>query len=221
MPGYDLNDNLRRQAAYYEGLLDQHGVRAEALDWNSRSSQELRYRIFQDAFNYTDKRSVEILDVGCGFGDFWGYLKKQRLAEKFKIKYQGIDVSAKLIGVARQKYPEVSFEVKNILADNLGKKFDLVFCSGAFNIRFMEENLHLQYIKDLLLKMFELSKIGVIANFLSASAVYLTAREDLNSGRYYYFRAEEIINLCRFLSSRYILRHDYHPGDFTVYLFRS
>ncbi|MBU0686756.1 MAG: class I SAM-dependent methyltransferase [Candidatus Margulisbacteria bacterium] len=214
-------ENLQKQIEYYENLLLQHGEKPEALDWNSKPSQLLRYKVMKNVFNYISKRGLDILDVGCGFGDFWEYLKKEKIDQQYKVKYKGIDISEKLIEVARKKHPKSDFEVKNILKDDFNRSFDLVFCSGAFNIRFMDADAHLKYVKDLLLKMFELSKIGVVANFLSASAVYMTAEEDFNSNRYFYFRAEDIINLCRFLSSKYVLRHDYHAGDFTIYLFKG
>ena len=45
--------------------------------------------------------------------------------------------------------------------------------------------------------------------------------EDLNLNRYFYFRADNIIDFCRSFSSKYVLRHDYHAGDFTVYILRD
>lgn len=213
-------ENLRRQAEYYESLLDKHGEKCEALDWNEKSSQKLRYKVFKDIFNYTTQRSLDVLDVGCGFGDFWEFLKKEKVTKDRRIKYTGIDISEKLIEIARRRHKDAKFDVKNILKDDLKQRFDIVFCSGAFNIRFMDVEAHVEYVKDLLLKMFQLSKIGVAANFLSASAVYLVDEEDLNLNRYFYFRADNIIDFCRSFSSKYVLRHDYHAGDFTVYLLR-
>jgi hypothetical protein len=132
-----------------------------------------------------------------------------------------VDISEKLLTVARRRHPDVRFELKNILQQDFCRRFDFVFCCGAFNIRFMEEESHQEYVKDLLLKMFQLSKIGVAANFLSSSGIYYTADEAVNKNQYYYFRADEIVAYCRSMTDKFVLRHDYHPGDFTVYFFRG
>ncbi|MFA4858578.1 MAG: class I SAM-dependent methyltransferase [Candidatus Margulisiibacteriota bacterium] len=225
MFGYDLDDNLRRQAEYYENLLAKRGVRPEGLDWNNKTSQEQRFKVLRDIFSYAPPcgllGGLEILDVGCGFGDFWGYLKKEKIAKTRRIKYHGVDISEKLLAVARKNHPDAHFGLKNILKEDFGHHFDFVFCCGAFNIRFMEEEAHLEYVKDLLLKMFQLSKIGVAANFLSSSGVYYLSDKDLNKNQYYYFRADEIVAYCRSLTDKFVLRHDYHPSDFTVYMFRE
>jgi hypothetical protein len=69
--------------------------------------------------------------------------------------------------------------------------------------------------------MYDLANYGVAANFLSEGALPLSDPAAVNSGRYFFFRPETIINFCRFIGSRFILRHDYHPGDFTVYLLKQ
>jgi tRNA (uracil-5-)-methyltransferase TRM9 len=68
------------------------------------------------------EESDSILDVGCGNG---------RLLELFKekkIEYLGVDISKKLIGIAKRKYPQDEF----LVADNLNlpfpdNNFDKVF----------------------------------------------------------------------------------------------
>lgn len=67
------------------------------------------FNIFKEYVNNGDK----ILDAGCGNG---------RLLELFKdkvINYKGVDVSEKLVGLARKKYPNNNF----IIADNLNLPF--------------------------------------------------------------------------------------------------
>jgi hypothetical protein len=137
-----------------------------------------------------------------------------------KIKYTGYDISPKILEVAKKKYPEARFELKDLLEDRNTPKFDYIFCSGVFNIRTTDSGSHLEYVKSMLLRMYDLVNYGVAVNMLSEGALPISQPEDMNSGRYFYFRPEEILSFCRFISSRYILRHDYHPGDFTVYLLK-
>lgn len=209
---------LEKQAEYYEGLIEKHGEdNYRALDWKSPESQVLRYQIFEHLFSIAGKgRHFSVLDVGCGFGDFFGYLKKRG----FKFSYAGYDISSRIIAAAKRKYPEAKFEVKDILTDLAPARFDFVFCSGAFNIRFFLEDEHEEKVKMMLLRMFEIARIGVGANFLSSGAVYHISAQDLNSGIYYYFKPEDLVQYCRSFCSRFMLRHDYHPGDFTVFLLK-
>lgn len=209
------------QIAYFEGLLAQHGANYKALDWNSPESQRLRFKIFKEIFVYGKKASgISLLDVGCGFGDLYGFLKAEGLLHRNRINYTGYDISPKLLEVARKKYPEAKFELKDMLENRYVPKFDYVFCSGIFNIRTSEEFDHLDFVKEMLFRMYDLAGCGVAVNFLSEGALPIGSPEDLNSGRYFYFKPDEILNFCRFVCSRYILRHDYHPGDFTVYLLK-
>lgn len=209
------------QIDYFEGLLAKHGENHQALDWNSRESQQLRYKIFQEIFIYGKKASsISLLDLGCGLGDLYGFLKKEKLLAKHRIKYRGYDISPKLIAAAKKKYSEASFEVKDILSERGLSKVDYIFCSGIFNIRTTETESHLEFVKNMLLRMYDLVNYGVAVNFLSEGALPLSDWDDLNSGRYHYFKPEEIIRFCRFICGQYILRHDYHLGDFTVYLLK-
>lgn len=210
--------SIEKQASYYEELIDKHGEESyRSLDWKSPESQTIRYQIFEHLFAITGRgKNFSILDLGCGFGDLFGYLKKRG----YKFKYTGYDISQKIIDAAKKKYPEAKFEVRDILHDPKPDRFDFVFCSGAFNIRFLDHEDHMEKVKAMLLRMFELSKVGIGANFLSSGAVYYINEEDVNSGIYYYFKPEDLIQYCRTFCTRFMLKHDYHPGDFTVFLLR-
>ena len=211
----------KAQVAYYEDLLDQYGESYLALDWNSPESQKLRYKVFKEILIYGKKASnLSVLDVGCGFGDLYGFFKAEGLLSRHRIKYTGFDISPKILGVARKKYPDAKFEQTDILEQRYLTGFDYIFCSGALNIRTTDAGSHFEYVKSMLLRMYDLANSGVAVNFLSEGALPMSNLEDLNSGRYFYFKPEEILNFCRFISSCYILRHDYHPGDFTLYLLK-
>lgn len=211
------------QIQYYESLLNEHGESYKALDWNSTESQKLRFQIFEELFKLGNKNNnFSILDVGCGFGDMVSYLK----LKKYRFNYTGVDISLKLIEIAEKRHPDARFSILDILKDPIRDKYDYVFASGIFNIRTSEEFSHLEFVKSMLLRMFELCKIGVGVNFLSIavaqrmSSVYGINEENLNKNQYYYFKPDQIVSFCNFISGRYILKHDYHPSDFTVFLLK-
>jgi SAM-dependent methyltransferase len=209
------------QKQYFEGLLEQHGANHLGLDWNSRESQKLRFQIFKEIFVHNKKNcNISVLDLGCGFGDFFGFLKAEGLLRRHKISYVGYDISPKIIEAAKNKYRDAKFEVKDILAERYLPEFDYVFCSGIFNIRALDSSGHLEFVKSMLLRVYDLARQGVAVNFLSEGALPVSYSEDVNLSRYFFFKPEQILSFVRFFCSRYILRHDYHLGDFTLYLFK-
>lgn len=213
--------NKEDQVRYFEGLLARHGANYLALDWNSPESQRLRFKIFKEIFIYGRKSvGVSALDVGCGFGDLYGFFKAEGTLHRNKISYTGYDISPKILEVARKKYPDAKFELKDILEDRYVPKFDYVFCSGALNIRTTEKDEHLDSVKEMIYRMYDLAACGVAVNFLGEGALPISDQEDVNSGRYFFFKPEEIMSIVRFVCNRFILRHDYHAGDFTVYMFK-
>ena len=214
--------NKERQIEYYERLLAEHGENYKALDWNSLESQRLRYKIFKEIFIYGKKASgISVLDVGCGFGDLYGFFKAEGLLGRNRINYTGYDISPKLLAVARKKYSDAKFELTDILENRYVPKHDYIFCSGIFNIQTSEKNEQLDFVKEMIFRMYDLCNCGVAANFLSEGAMPVSNLENLNSGSYFYFKPEEIMSFCRFVCTRFIMRHDYHPGDFTVYLLKQ
>lgn len=162
------------------------------------------YNLISDDFSRTREKNWEelsflaqnvapnkrVLDLGCGNG---------RLYELFKDKivgYCGIDISEKLIEIAKNRYPGVRFKVGDALnlpfSDNL---FDNVFGvavfhhipSKAFRLRFLNEakrvlkpqgklfltvwhlprrKRNLLAFKNLLLKMLFLTKLDLGDNFV-------------------------------------------------------
>ncbi|MDI6731835.1 MAG: class I SAM-dependent methyltransferase [Candidatus Margulisbacteria bacterium] len=209
------------QIDYFEGLLEKHGANYKALDWNSPESQKMRFQILKEILIYGKKAAdVSILDVGCGLGDLYGFFKADGLLKRNRLKYFGIDISPKLIEAARKKYRDGKFEVKDIIEDRYLPTYDYIFCCGIFNIRTADSLSHMEWVKSLLLRMYDLVNYGVAVNFLSEGRLPMADYEEPAAQQYYLFKPEEIISFCRFICPRYILRHDYHAGDFTLYLLK-
>jgi len=205
---------------YFEKLLAEHGPNYLALDWNSPESQEIRFVVLSRIFAMLGKRSLKILDLGCGIGDFYGFLDKAGLIKEYDLKYYGYDLSDKLVAAAKIKYPKGRFEQKDILIESNPEKFDLIFESGAFNLRLADNEEHLAYVREVILKMWSLSKFGMAMNFLSQNSIYYAEQEGLEENTYFYFRPEMVVEWARALSERYVLDHNYHVADFSVFLLK-
>jgi SAM-dependent methyltransferase len=206
---------------YYEDLLAVHGDHYRSLDWKSDESQRIRFVILQDIFCFGKKhKNFSVLDLGCGFGDFYGFLNQRGLVKEKQIRYTGYDINPGILEVARQRYPEARFEIRDILNEKV-ERFDYAVASGIFNIRLVEEEAHLEFVAEMLAKLYDIAGGGVAANFLSTAAIPYVAAEDKNKEQYYYFDPERVVKIARKIGPRYMLRHDYYPADFTLYFLKE
>jgi len=188
----------------YEERLQKYGVSAQAMGWRDKEQQYMRFVVLAAI---GDLNNCSVLDVGCGFGDFYDFLKGKGL----NVRYTGYDISDKLIEIAQQKHPEATFEVKDILEEESHEKFDYVVSSGILNARLSDNE---GYVRGMLRQCFELCNIGVAMNIMSNYVDY--KEEDLH-----YYSPEHIFAFCKTLTKRAALRHDYMPFEFTVYLYKD
>jgi SAM-dependent methyltransferase len=81
-------------------------------------------------------RGRRLLDVACGTGHHLAYLQ-----EDFEV--EGLDLSAELLEMARQRLPGVALHLGDMTAFDLGKRFDVVTCLFS-SIGYVKtvENLH-------------------------------------------------------------------------------
>lgn len=186
----------------YNERLKKYGYDPRTLGW-LKGRQPIRFKILSEI---GDLSNCSILDVGCGFGDLYGFLMKKGLT----IEYTGVDINPNLIEIARNIYPHAQFEVKDFLEGNKGE-FDWVFSSGFFNFRLPDNK---SFIRTMLKKMFEMCKKGIAADFLSSYVEF--RNEDA-----YYTCPEDVFTFCRTLSRRVTLRHDYMPFEFCIYVYRN
>lgn len=209
-------------ARYFEDLLAIHGDHFLSLDWKSKDSQAIRFNTLLDVTAYCDKKDgFSLLDVGCGIGHMNDYLRNSGLGKSLKIDYYGIDISQKLVDFASKKHPGIDYRVVDLVNDKFGEKYDYVVSSGAFNIRMDELERHKESVRKMLSRICGICRNGAAVNFLSLSSIYLVPEgNDVGSDRYVYFTEEEVISWVRPISERFVLRRDYHPGDFTVYMLK-
>lgn len=187
----------------YKKRLEKHGRNCLALGWKDVNSQKLRFRILSEI---GDLNSTTLLDVGCGFGDFYKYLKKREI----NIKYTGIDIYDKFIEIAKMQHPNAEFMVKNIISEEIDRKFDYVFLSGTLNTRVSKNH---EFAEEMLTKMYHYSLKGISANML-------TAYVDFKKRDIFYYSPEKIFSFCKTLSKYVVLRHDYPLYEFTVYIYK-
>lgn len=194
---------FQRIGAYYDALVRQHGHSPRACDYGRPESQAAKFDVLSQAADMKGKR---VLDIGCGFADYADYLDR-----KFDgVSYTGIDISQEMVAGARERHPALDIRLLNVLDENPGT-FDIVTANGIF---YLLGDDAWALMQRFIARMFELSKQAVSFNSLSDWAPDKEAKE-------FYADPAKTLSFCRTLTPWVTLRHDYHPRDFTVYMYHS
>lgn len=174
------------------------------------SGTEERRRIrFEILYEVGIEEGSNILDLGCGFGDFYGYL--QAIGIK-NINYTGYDINPQLIEIARQKYPAAQFEVKDIQIDQF-PEFDFIVSTSAFNLKLESQNNY-EFVTEILNTCYKHSRIAVAIDFL-------TSYVDFESAEGFHYSPERIFAIAKCITKRVCLRHDYPLYEFCIYLYKD
>ncbi|MBI4354998.1 MAG: class I SAM-dependent methyltransferase [Candidatus Omnitrophica bacterium] len=181
------------------------GATAQTLGWRDAAQQALRFAVLAEVGDLSGR---SVLDVGCGFGDFYGYLLAQGRRPSL---YVGVDVAPSLLQVARERHPGIRFEERDIVTQPMAEQFDYVVESGVLNHRLQDNE---QAARAMLEAMYRLSRRGMAANLMSFQV-------DYTEPHLYYYDPEATMRYCRTLSRFVTLRHDYPLYEFTIYLYRQ
>ncbi len=116
------------------------------LDYNSIADKysrvrEKEWKEFNFLFDKYLSQNDRILDLGCGNGRFYPAFKNKN------VDYLGIDVSSKLIEIAKNNYPEGKFEVSSI-DSILSDSFDKVYSIAVLH-HIPSHELRLDFLKEI------------------------------------------------------------------------
>ena len=131
------------------------------------STSEQKY-IFQNLIIGFNPGNYSMLDIACGRGDLYGYIKD--LYKNDMLSYQGIDINPFMGNLAKQKHDiDItigSFDTENDITEL--KSADWVVASGFFTQRRCEtEDQDLHKLFEDIDKMYELANNCVSFNLLS------------------------------------------------------
>jgi ubiquinone/menaquinone biosynthesis C-methylase UbiE len=195
----DDNKNIK----LYDSLLKNHNLCYQSLNWGSKESQEKRFQVLTEI---GIKQGDTVLDVGCGLADYYSWLT----LNFGTVGYQGIDITPSMVEACKKKYPRIDFSIGTVFNVPVEpSSIDYVVASGIFYLR--KENPQ-YYLEKTIAKMFSIAKKGIAFNSLST----WTQKQELSE---FYADPLLVVKFCQSLSNKVVLRHDYHPGDFTIYLY--
>jgi ubiquinone/menaquinone biosynthesis C-methylase UbiE len=190
----------------YKNRFKEHGINVSALASGSTEHQKIR---FEALMKVGDLNNQTILDIGCGFGDFYNYLKENGI----KAKYVGIDICPPFVDVCKERFPEATFEVCDIESSVPKGEFDYVISSQTFNNKLQFDDNE-KVVRAVIKKGYEICKKGMAIDML-------TKYVDFEEPHLHYYSPEEIFKFCKKLTKRVALRHDYPLYEFMVYLYKD
>jgi len=198
--------DLEQVKSYFDKRIHEHGASPRGSDWNSVSSQNIR---FDQLFKVVEGNvPFSVLDYGCGYGAFADYL----FEKDCDADYHGFDILESAVSTARefhQAKPKRTFYSDQSLLPVC----DYVVASGIFNFR----GDHLfeawtEYVIGVLIEFDRLGQRGFASNFLTKYSDADKMRPDL-----YYADPLYVFDYCKRNFSRNIaLLHDYDLYDFTI-----
>ena len=223
--------------AFYEAGLARFGPGdPRSLHWISQETQRIRFQVL---YGLRPWEGVSVADIGCGLGDFCGYLQEQgHLVTPLEVpsskavtaasakghgaqpaegghaggvvRYAGYDISPQMIAAASLKYPQGHFQVRDILESGLETPCDYVVASGTLNIRVAD---HERFFQAMVTAMYRGCLRGVAFNFLGPPRP-----DPWSDSRYYSADPDATLAFCRTLSPQVFLMEGYLHDDYTVYM---
>ncbi len=190
------------------------------LGWESRETQEARFEVLVQEVRESAccVSGCSVLDVGCGYGDLYKYIMKQK--DVFK-KYVGVDSAIECISEASLTYKNDSstlFLHDNVLSPTMSTSWgmhDVVFMSGLLNLNLdgsMYKGANRALVLFVIQKMLFHSKKIVVCNFLHKKS---PSKDPL----FFYHDPNELIS---FLEKNGIgvsnMKEEYLSNDFTLVL---
>ena len=154
----------------YNERLILHGHSPKTLGWSGTKQQHQRFKKFNSILNLQNK---SIVDIGCGFGDFYSYLYSVSVNLN---KYIGVDINNSLIELAKNNLDnQAKFIVGNILEKktfNKIKEFnpDIAISMGVFNLNFKKDEKKMYvFFEKMIENMVKLSNTHLIIDFIPKS----------------------------------------------------
>src|ERR1700678_4227144 len=114
--------------ARYRERLTRHGQDIKALASGTPERREIRFGILAGVGNL---EGCSILDLGCGFGDFYQYLREKDV----HVNYTGYDICPDFVELASRQFPEAKFEVRDVQTQGIAERLDYIISSQTFNNR--------------------------------------------------------------------------------------
>lgn len=188
---------------FYRRKLSNSTDPAQRVGWISRKTQEARFDLL---LGIGELEGGRILDVGCGLGGFYAYLR----SKGWSGSYTGFDRMGEMVEEAQRLHPGVRFERFDIAEQDPGERWDWVFMSGLFNQRVRD---NWGWVRQVVGAAYGLSQKGAAFNLLSDT--YPDPDSD-----FFYASRSDLERFCATLApGRWRTLVSAHPHDLTAFLY--
>jgi len=202
MEGTDKQAILDR----YAKRIEQFGHGAAAIgEPKGRQAFYFDFLLQADGIATTDS----ILDVGCGYGDLYGYLR----ATGWNGRYVGVDINPALIEEGIRRYPDANLRTVDIQLDDMEGGFEWCICCHALTSD-TKDAPFLDHLRSMVGTMWTKCEKGLIFNLLSPLADYtnpIHARPAFG----------DVLPIVGSLTRRFTIRHDYMPFEYAIYAYKD
>lgn len=150
-----------------------------------------------------------LLDVGCGYGDLYRFLK----SNGYKGKYSGVDLVPGLIKEAQKLEPSVEFRVCDLQNEDVLERYDWASACGVFTGAEREVDFK-EHLESMIFNMWSVVDKGLMFNLLSPLADYThQLHTRLAFG--------DVIQIVNKFTNRFTFRHDYMPYEYSFALLKE
>ena len=186
----------------YSGRFQKLRHDIKTLGWGSEQQQEYRFSQIVEHLSFDSK---SVLDIGCGFGDFYLHLKQRGCQIE---KYTGWDITPEFIEESKVKDAAVDLEIRN-LAKNppLEEVADIGVMIGLLNWKLESEDENYQYTEMMMRNAFAATGQTLAVDFLST---HHTPEYPAESCVFYHDPAK-VLEMAFQLSPNVDLVHSYSP----------
>jgi SAM-dependent methyltransferase len=184
----------------YGGRFDNLGVSVRTLGWGCKEDQMQR---FDKIVECCELEGKTVMDVGCGFADFYGYIQDRGI----RVNYIGVDIIPQFIEYCRAQYKDQSFYCANFMLDSdLLPEADIIISLGTLNYNLRPIDNY-EYSKLFITTAFSKANERVVVDFLSTNITPGYQKEDF----VFYHSPAEMLEFSMSLTSNCALIHNYPP----------
>jgi SAM-dependent methyltransferase len=202
-----LNEEERQKIIRrYAERLSQYGIDIRTLNPGSEDKHRIQHAVHA---SIGDLNNRTVLDIGCGLAHYYQFLSGRGV----KANYIGYDIVEPFIEINRQRFPEAHFEVRDISRDGIAHRPDYITMCQVFNNKY-DSVSNEEVVRKAIATALDAAQVGVSIDMLSKYVNY--EEEHLN-----YFSPEEMFSYAKSLTRFVMLRHDYLPFDFTLFLYKE
>ena len=210
----NISNNMIKR---YSDRYDELGYDVKTLGWGSREQQYQRFNDILDIGLLLNNKTL--LDIGCGFGDFYTCLKRKSINFDH---YTGVDINPDLINEAKSinKFEkDCNFRVYNILDFKNLQSVDVAFLIGVLNLNLKNKADNYDYSFKIIKNAFDLVTESLVINLLDDNLTPEYPKEDF----VFYHNDIKMTDFASTLTNKFKIKYSSNPipqKEFNLILYK-